>query len=208
MRMLRTLGVLWLLTTFVVAVPGTASARRLSSSEQNFTATWNDLDFGGALIQCEVIIGGVLHSRVIDKVPGSLIGFVTTAAVGPCDAGGMVILDGNGGRPQTLPWHIQYDSFIGRLPAITGIRVRLVGMSALITFGVVDCLYRSTAALPAFGILNRNTATGVITGLRADEAGAIPLFSELLNDGAIPCPATGTLSGAAAVAPQIAVTLI
>lgn len=46
----------------------------------------------------------------------------------------------------TLPWHLQYDLFVGTLPNITRVKVMMAGASISTTELGNVCLYRSTDA--------------------------------------------------------------
>lgn len=202
------------------ALVGTASANRLSVSNQNLRVVWSSLTFsgGGFNVRCPVTLEGSFHYRSIVKSAGSLIGFINRAIVRrPCTGGEAFVLNGTevlsgATTPNSLPWHVQYDSFTGTLPRPTGVRLRLVGAAFLIriTFlGIpVNCLFRSTEGEgAAFGIANLD-ATGRVTGLRADETSSIPL-----NSGSGVCPEEGSFSGTGTVtvagsATPITVTLI
>ncbi len=168
------------------AALSTAQARRIETSEQHFLAIWEEaekLTFEAiANIECKVTLEGSFHSRTISKVCGQLIGYVTNAQVArPCVGGNGWALNGverlkNGmTTSQTLPWHIRYASFRGTLPRISGIRTQLVGAQFLIEgAGLGECLATTTAAKPAFGIIEVNETTGAVEGLRADESVTIP----------------------------------
>lgn len=182
---------------------GGASARRLELSNQSFTAKWAELRFtalGGLItVACAVTLEGSFHSRTLSKVSGQLIGVVTKAALTrPCNGGEAWILNGIERPANTLPWHIRYDSFIGALPRITGIRIQLIGAAFLLTTTVprAECLYVSTTENPAFGIINRNTTTEEVATIEAEEGSAIRL-SAALNGSS--CPATGSFAGSANV---------
>jgi hypothetical protein len=188
----------------MAVIVATASARNIELAEaedQRFRATWTPLEFtsiGGLIrIRCNITLRGSFHYRTHAKTR-SLIGYVTSAAVTrPCTGGEMFILNGTerlpgGTTPATsLPWHIQYDSFTGTLPRITGMRVALINFSFLLIAGGNQCLYRSTNTEPLFGILNITTATGVASSLTADNNSSIPLSATLAGI----CPATFRFAG-------------
>lgn len=185
----------------LAAAVGTASANRLRFSNQSFRIVWSGLVFVEPNapmrpigLSCPVTMEGSFHSATISKVRSSLIGYITKAITAPelCFGeqdprlfirnGTQIFLDGN--TYESLPWHIQYDSFSGTLPAITGVRVGIVGMAFLILDIFHQCLFMSNAANPAYGIFQRE-AGGAISGFRAEEMTAIPL-KEALNGR--PCP--------------------
>jgi hypothetical protein len=179
-----------------------ASARSFSISEQRFRAVWTPLSFTGIggliIIRCNLTLSGSFHTRTSSKTRGSLAGYITSAALTrPCSGGEAWILNGvetlPTGRATTnsLPWHIIYDSFRGTLPRIEGIRTAIVGSSWLIIAGSNQCLYRSTAESPTFGIINLNTATGAATSVTAGNESQIPLGTTLAGA----CPSTGHMAG-------------
>jgi hypothetical protein len=123
-----------------------ASARQLSLSSSSFRATWEHLEFrnnieAGAVI-CDATLEGTFHSRVLVKTFVTLIGYVTRAIVNACGGGSAVAL------PETLPWHLYYDSFNGTLPNITDVAIGVVGASFKITNGTMECLERTSVGEP------------------------------------------------------------
>jgi hypothetical protein len=141
--LLRTAFVASLAAVVLAQVVGVASARRFSISEQRFDARWPSMKFTGAgnAIECPVSVEGSFHSRSISKVEGALIGQVTRSSVNnaACTGGQVTILTA------TLPWHLQYAGFSGRLPSIEVIAVHLINASAQVQpTGGIACLIRST----------------------------------------------------------------
>jgi hypothetical protein len=133
---------------------GAASARMFSLSATNFRARWSSMAFSegptGIRVSCAVTIEGSYHSRTIQKVAGTLIGYVTRAVLNgnTCTGGRATVL------AETLPWHIAYDSFIGTLPNITEIRIRMIGESYRIEPSAgFTCLMRTTTATPGLFLL-------------------------------------------------------
>lgn len=130
------------------ALVSTASARNVSVSNQNLRATFQrvtfNLPFGDTV--CAVSLEGSLHARTIAKVVGALIGYITRARLGACSTGSATILT------ETLPWHVTYRNFTGRLPAIETIGTDVINASFRVRepFGVT-CLARSTTSRPAIG---------------------------------------------------------
>lgn len=153
---------------------GSASARRFEVSEQGFLARWSPLIFrtGSTRTSCPVTLEGSFHSKTLSKVCGQLIGYVTTAQVGtgepPCQGGTARALT------ETLPWHILYVSFAGRLPNITSIRIKLIGARFQINVSGNVCLAGTTSAHPAFGDINVGTR-GEANTLRALPEFTIPI---------------------------------
>jgi hypothetical protein len=160
----------------VLCGSGTASAKRFETSSQTFRMVWSRLTFrdaGGFGAECAVTLEGSFHSRTISKVSGALVGYVRSASVGTC-TGGTLRADS-----ETLPWHVQYNSFEGTLPSITGVTITLVGARFGLTAGGVHCEWGTTQASPMFFRLLVEFSTGRVTGLRGLEEHVIPLGGEL-----------------------------
>jgi len=155
-------------TVLLGALVGSASARSFSITSQFFRSTFRSLEFNGLFpMTCQVTLEGSLHARTIAKVLGRLIGYITSAVLGPCQTGTATILR------ETLPWHVRYLSFSGTLPNITLLRVNVIGYSFRIKEpGGITCLARSTPERPAIGNFNRDTATRALT--TATIGGTIP----------------------------------
>jgi hypothetical protein len=129
---------------------GTTSANRLEFSNQPFRASWSSATFtlmeGSGVVRCPLTLEGSLHSRVVSKVVGSLVGYLTRAPSQiVCTGGEFHFLT------ETLPWHVRYDSFTGTLPRISTVRLRFVGFSLWLLWFQTRCLYRSTAERPIYG---------------------------------------------------------
>jgi hypothetical protein len=171
----------------------TAGARRIEFSENHIRAVWTAaerarfIDAGGTYaIECQLTVEGSFHSRTLSKVSGQLIGFITVAeAPLTCFAGGEIAilngvepLPGGEAAPNTLPWHIRYDSFRGALPRIEGIRIQIIDASILYWKNLApQCLYRSTTAKPLFAILE--VIEGRIAAMRWEETFSFPLAVQL-----------------------------
>jgi hypothetical protein len=121
---LATLG-----TTLLMALAvGTASARNLSVSNQTFRYTFNNIEQaieGISTTTCRITLEGSLHGRTMAKVAGTLLGYITRVITGQCNPNQVTILT------ETLPWHLRYVGFSGRLPNITLILVRFRWASRL-----------------------------------------------------------------------------
>src|SRR5215218_2592066 len=116
----------------LAAAVSTASAARLSTSNQNLRLTFTSLEFEGSeiTIRCQVTLEGSFHTRTIAKVAEALTGAVTKAIVKSetCTGGRGAAFNGvetyNGTTtPNTLPWHVQYKGFTGTLPNIETLRL-------------------------------------------------------------------------------------
>ncbi|MGN6189504.1 MAG: hypothetical protein ACTHOE_11430 [Conexibacter sp.] len=190
---------------------GVASGRNFSLSNQTFRATFAEFRVVGVEISvtCRVTLEGSFHSRTIAKVREALIGAITAAtAAHPCAGGEAFFFNGVEREPNTLPWHLQYDSFEGTLPsAISGVTLVLSRFRYLIQNFICAGAYGSETdrvfmrfhlvsgvLQEAMPISGRNSVTRVIT------------LSGI-------CPATTTLSGGGAYtalnsATRVTVTLI
>jgi hypothetical protein len=135
-------------TVLLGALVSSASARNFSVSEQHIRSSFSRVDFHFPEITttCHVTLEGSLHTRTIAKTLGSLIGYITSAILGPCANGTATILR------ETLPWHVRYSGFSGTLPAITSVTVHVIGAAWRIReSGGIACLARSTTGEPAIG---------------------------------------------------------
>lgn len=178
-------------TIVLGAFVSTAAAGRISLSGTIANASWTRLNFSGGFgtMECEIILNKTLHSRSFAKVRGSLMGFITAANITRCARGSATILR------ETLPWHVQYESFAGTLPNITSIRTVIVGLSFRIrepTFGI-QCLLSSTVTEPF--ILAYSITAGV---LQSAAAGGTIRCGEF----------NGSLSGSSSSITRVTVTLI
>jgi len=163
-------------TVLLGALVTSASANRLENSSQTFKATWTRMNFRGGFgtVECEVSLAGSFHSRSITKTV-QLIGYITAATVIRCARGGATI------NQTSLPWHLEYRSFVGTLPNITGITMRVIGAEWNIrepTFGAI-CTARREAS--------------ETSGTEADSSGVVTSAS---MSGVSPCGSfSGTLEG-------------
>jgi hypothetical protein len=163
-------------TTAMAAFVGSASARNLSISNQNFTVSYSSLEFISIVtIRCGVTLEGSFHTRTIPKVIGSLIGYITRVSVRrPCTNGEGFAFNGverlgTTTLTNTLPWHVRYEGFTGTLPNITAIRLGLSGARFRIgALGVLCIATTGGARGNAFGNATRNTTTGVVDPLTAE----------------------------------------
>jgi hypothetical protein len=178
---------LLLLTTLSLAVGvATASATRLAINNTQWRIVWKEtkpfsvkeLGFAGAVIRCRLTLEGSFHSHTISKGSGQLIGAVTRAIAGEstCTGGQMRTLS------EKLPWHVKFVSFIGALPAISNIRIALVGVQMLVeAFGFVSCLYTTSDPHAAFGDLSRDKNDG--NNIADTASGRIPSNTAFCPEG-------------------------
>jgi hypothetical protein len=143
-------------TVLLGALVSGASARNLSVSNQNIRASFSSVRFSGGFgnTQCHLTIEGSFHSRTMAKTAGTLMGYVTSAILGPCVSGTATV------SRETLPWHVRFSGFNGNLPNITSLINHVVGVSWRIReAGGITCHFRSSAIEPAIATFHRNTAT-------------------------------------------------
>jgi hypothetical protein len=132
-------------TVLLSTLGSSASARNFSLSNQFHRDSFSRVEFHlpGTTTTCHVTLEGSVHSRTFAKTIGSLIGYITSAILGPCAAGTASILR------ETLPWHARYSGFEGALPAIRSVILHIIGASWRIREGGgINCLARSSAAEP------------------------------------------------------------
>jgi hypothetical protein len=190
-------------TALAVGV-GTATARRLATTENHFLSHFSGITFessaGNAI--CALSIEGSFHERTIEKIVRSLIGYISEARMKrPCSGGEGFIQstqERGAGESESLPWHVLYERFIGALPNITGIEATLDNALWLAIIAGVRCVYRTSTSSPLRGILNRNTTTGKATSLRLNETSAIPKA-----EGSFLCPASAFTKGEGIVGTQV-----
>jgi len=148
-------------TILLGALVGAASARNFSVSNQSLRGTFSSVEIeGGAwgIVRCRITVEGSFHSRTAAKVLGTLMGYITRVALGPCATGTATALT------ETLPWHVKYSGFQGGLPQINSIIAHIIGSSWRVReAGGINCLGRSTASEPSIAIFHRSTATHEIT---------------------------------------------
>lgn len=173
------------------ALVGVASANQLSVSSQTARITWARAELAGSwgTAHCRFTIEGSLHTTTTTKTAGALIGYVTSASVGPCESGSATVLTA------TLPWHVQYGSYTGLLPTISSLIVNIIGSQWSIRepFGLT-CLFTSTAAAP-------NTATFNLTSASVT---SVNLGGSIESN----CGLRGTARGTSSTNSSIMVTLI
>jgi hypothetical protein len=180
----------------------TASATRLSVSNQNIRATWTSLEKvaeGVTTIRCQMTLEGSFHTRTIAKVSRSLIGAITKAAVKQetCTNGSVSVFNGvdryNGTTtPNTLPWHLTYDSFTGTLPSITAVNL----LFSRYRFGLTVaglCTGQYGSATDNIVLAATRDASGAITGL-SPRAGA-NFLTLIRRDAGLACPEREAISG-------------
>src|SRR6476659_4992344 len=110
-------------TLLMALAVGAASARNFSASNPQFRATFNNFEInfergeegGFGITTCHLTLEGSLHGTTIVKGQGTLLGYITSVTTGQCNYGLVpyTIL------AETLPWHVSYAGFSGRLPNIT-----------------------------------------------------------------------------------------
>jgi hypothetical protein len=155
--LLATVGASVLLGALVTS----ASARNFSITNQSISAMWREVIFAGGFgeTNCELTLEGSFHSRSMPKVLGSLVGYITSAILGPCPRGTATI------SRESLPWHLRYSGFEGALPNIRSIILHVVGASFFIRepiFGI-RCHVLTTSAQPGVGTFHRSTVSHEIT---------------------------------------------
>jgi hypothetical protein len=163
MRVSAKLGLAALAAALLLsAAVSTASAGRLSVSNQNLRVTWSRLEFQApsrsVTVRCQVTLEGSFHSRTITKTPGTLIGALTRINVKTETC--------TGGRAQPsrpAPWHVTYEGFTGTLPNITSVRLLLARFQFdIIAIGVTCRMGTATDNVTGSAALN---ATGEVTSL-------------------------------------------
>ncbi|MGN6189502.1 MAG: hypothetical protein ACTHOE_11420 [Conexibacter sp.] len=178
----------------LAAALGAASARNFSFSNQTERVTFAELRFtsGEIATTCRVTLEGSFHSRTTAKVREALVGAVTAVTVAhPCQGGEGFAFNGIERTPNTLPWHIQYDSFEGTLPtAISSITLILSRFRYLIQVPFICAASYGSETDRLFNSIR--LTGGVIT--EAAPVGGRNTVTRVTTLSGI-CPASGTMTG-------------
>ncbi len=154
----------------LAACVGAASATSLAfnSGGARYIFPEFTLTAPGFTVKCPMTLEGSFHSRTIPKTPGTLIGHITRVVIRSesCTGGRIIAL--------SPPWHIQYGSFEGSLPAIRSVEMRVVEAGFLMEIMGISCLYRTTSVTPV-GLISELLREKVNT-VRWSEASRIPLL--------------------------------
>jgi hypothetical protein len=199
-----------LAATLVMAFAvGSATANHLSASNHQFRMVWTAFtvfgEGGSPTVRCPLTLEGSFHERTIAKTLGHLVGYVSRAISGAgaaCQGGSGTVLTA------TLPWHVTYEGFSGRLPAITSVRVLLRRVAFVMEVLSVLCLYKENGTEQGAGELNVETGGNANT-VTPDSSIRLPLF-----EGSVFCPAkigdegTGEVTVLGSSTTRIRVTLI
>jgi hypothetical protein len=189
-------------TLLLACAVSSASARSLSVSNQSIRVTWARLEFAEALvtIRCQVTLEGSFHTQTIAKIVGSLVGYVTRAIMNQsaCTNGRGAVFNGteayNGGTaPNTLPWHLTYESFQGSLPNITALQALVTGFRTGIEAS--GCVAQYGAATDNITASANREASGGLTSLSpvAGRNGLTKIRED--NDPFNICPGSASMVG-------------
>jgi hypothetical protein len=178
-----------------LAAQGSAALRSLSVGPASTRATGELVMVleGEPFISCPMTLEKELSSR-IPKVERSRLGTVR-GALGTCSSFGQFTI-----TLLTESWTINYNSFSGTLPSITGIHVEIAGFSFLYTAmgGSARCLYRGSLHM------SESVTGGTIRTLRILEEFTFVLFRTLSGL----CPARFILGGTQTLAPTLSIRLL
>jgi len=153
---------------FIATWSGSAIARNFSISNRQIRVVWTPLTWSEPFnffnVRCNVTLEGSLHSNTIAKVIGSLIGYITRAAISrPCTGGEAWFWNGAEGEltdaSTTLPWHLRYQGFTGTLPNISTVRISLHNLKLTIKNGVCLGTYAPASLNFSFNVSAARTAT-------------------------------------------------
>ena len=165
-----------LTATLILALAiANASANRLSiTSSRLWRVTWTSLklrnNINSNTMLCPLTLEGSFHHATIVKTLNSLVGYVKRATTNSAACTG-----GHWTVPQeSLPWHIRYRGYSGRLPNITLIILGIVGVRWEIETAGLTCIATTTASSPFLGRLSVNSS-GVVTELNPEPNARIPL---------------------------------
>jgi hypothetical protein len=159
----------------VILVAASAPGNELSTSSRQFTLRWEaesepmgiDLfheDFG----ECEIILAGEFHDTYIVKSSAVPLGQIDLITIETCPEWFVV-------ESADLPWHIEYGSFAGTLPAIDAIRLLLLDAVMLVDLGEFRCGLR-TELSNAIYLEAVREAGGALTGATLDSDTGISMY--------------------------------
>lgn len=97
---------------------------------------------GGGTVVCPVTLEGSFSVLSFAPTTRTRLGTISRASLGSCTGGSATVLS------EALPWTVQYDSFSGTLPNITGMTTRIVGAAFGASMTGFTCLARSEEAEP------------------------------------------------------------
>jgi hypothetical protein len=197
---------------------GTASARTLSTSSQNYRATWTSLEFSATetAIRCPATIEGSFHARTIAKVANALVGTLVRAVIKQesCTGGLIAAFNGveryNGTTTPSIVLHEVVASFSGTLPNITARTDALTRFRFGISVsGVCTGQYGTPEDAVDFNA-NREAGGGLTTFTFVEGSNNATLFR---RDGGFLCPISGRIKGTGSVtvqnsAARLTITLI
>lgn len=172
--------------TVLVALLAAADARASSYYEASpagpITASTGAMRFsaGGINVECAVTLSGSIPAGTLEGTPGAEIGRMTSGTMPSCSGGALAV-------PQGLPWRLEYESALGVLPLLTGLRLRLNRLAVAVTYlGLIRCEYSGVVPL-----LLALTGSGPLqTGALSVVSGAqLPLVT------GAGCPTSGTIGG-------------
>lgn len=178
MRAWSKMAMVGLGAAFALAVAiGIASANRFSFSNTSIRTAITELTFSGGGsndVRCAVTLEGTFHSSTFTKTLRALIGYITRATTNHARCTGIGKVTFN---QASLPWHVVYNGFTGRLPTITSVLIRLKAIRFLIDeipiiraceyTGDADAAFRTEGAAGTFFVAVPET-----TAIPRNEAGS------------------------------------
>jgi hypothetical protein len=157
--------------TLFASIATSAPARNFSVTNRNIRVQFEPVKFNEShgQMSCRVTLEGSFHCATISKVIGALIGFISRATSDFCRNTGFQ--SAMAFKQETLPWHISYEGFRGRLPAAI-VMLLLSNVGVTVQFPIFGpCPYSANFEMfmsgPAGGGVNEGNAM-----LRPDESRA------------------------------------
>lgn len=159
---MRTRFLLAAIAATALLAAGSSTASRLRVSEQQFRMLYREMIIGESgidLTRCPVTLEGSFHAATFAKTAATTVASIRRAGFGTCTSTQVTPLT------ETLPWTIRYQSFMGALPAITGLNMRLIGLT--LRRPETFCLLTATERTPA-GIIMERERGGAVS-IKSDE---------------------------------------
>jgi len=158
------------------AVHGAGAEAGIEARSPTFRIAWRPVSItsGASTTRCNLTLEGYVHSNTMAKTAGALIGYLVEVSVRECTGGSATVLT------STLPWHVRYEGFTGRLPTIEGVKLTFIELSLSVQpTGSLNCLVRTSSTSPLKAIFNVE-ASSAVTGVALEPGSTIPETGEAL----------------------------
>jgi len=167
-RYTRTVWLALALASALTMWTASASAGRLSINPRPIRMVWNEMTFrtsSGERVTCAATLEGELEASTFAKVINLRMGVINSAASG-CSSTIRFLTE--------TSWDIRYETFLGTLPEIRNLSVKITGFAFRWIGWLYDCLYRSEINRPIPIYATRNLETAQLTRVDFSIAARLP----------------------------------